>query len=338
MSDAQIQQTKERPHLRPSMLPKLALCSWYRSEENAGAAADRGTKLDVAFRAVIAGAALPAGLTAEESANVRWAVDTARALAGGAELVSVEEELKIEALGLTGTADLLCPEHNWSADLKTGQRRNYLEQQACYALGFMDRQFVDEWTVYLIYCDLQEMERLHFTRDEAERLVRGVLAKEADPQSLPQVNDYCGWCALRFDCEARKERLGLIPLSELEVFDQAPSEILRDFVLRANIVEEFAAKAKEVLKERLVAGDKVAGVSLVSKRGARKVPERVIELHLKSLGVGDILAAYGPLSEAKLLEIWERKLPDTPFPKDQVQEVPGSSYVRVSHPKAKALQ
>ena len=320
--------------LRPSMLPKLAKCGDYRPEEVPGDAAARGTTMDVAFREAIGGndAKLQA-LEALDKTAVIWAVDTARALAAGAGLISKEEDLRIEALGMTGTADLLCPDGLWSVDLKTGQVRNYDEQQAEYALGFMDSHFVDEWKVYLIFCDQQELVSRYFTRESADAIVRGVIAKAVSGEP-PTPNEYCGWCAKRFECQPRRETLGLIPLDEFPLFEQVPSELLRAFVIRAGTIEDFAVKGREIIKSRILAGEKIAGCSLVSKRGSRKAPERLIELNLSKLGTGDVLAAYGPMSEAKLKEIWARKLPDVPFPEDQLTESPGSSYVRVSAPKS----
>ena len=129
-------ETKE--WLRPSMLPKLQKCGHYRPDV-AGEAAERGTLIDFAFRDAINecwGRAQQ--LSDEDLEAVTWAVHTARAYAGGALLVSDERDLKVSALGLTGTADLLCSAGLWSADLKTGQKRDYIAQQAAYALGFMD--------------------------------------------------------------------------------------------------------------------------------------------------------------------------------------------------------
>lgn len=321
--------------LRPSALPKLAMCGSYRSDADAGVYAARGTKLDDLFRRAIAHENISVGeLTNDEIIALRWSVDTARALSGKMPLESRESELRIEAEGLEGTADVLCEQGGWSGDLKTGQRRSYLEQQAAYALGFMDRFFSDEWTIYLIYCDLQEVETLRFTRESATVLVRDAIAKALGGEP-PTPNEYCGWCARRWECSARREAIGIVPFergSELKLED-APSPLLRDFILRANTVDDFAVRAREILKDRILAGNKVPGCSLVSKRGARKVSSRVIELHIKDLGYGDVLSVYGDMSEEKLKEIWARKLPNKPFPESEVQEMPGSSYVRVSRPR-----
>ena len=319
--------------LRPSILPKLALCGQFRSAP-AGAAAERGTRLDVVFRDAIAGGWKAAGkLDPLELDAVQWAVDTARALANGSPLESDEEALKIWTLGMPGTGDLLCEELLWSADLKSGQKRNYLEQQAAYALGYMERAFADEWTVYLLYCDLREVETLRFTRESAEATVRNAIAKGVSGEP-PTVNEYCGWCSNRFNCAPRRESLGLVEIEEKALLDSLPSELLREFITRAGIVEEFADEARGILKSRLVQGFKVAGVSLTTKRGSRKVPERVVELNLSALGVADVLAAYGPMSESKLREIWQRKIPGKPFPEDAVMESPGSAYITIRKPKA----
>ncbi len=319
--------------LRPSILPKLALCGQYRSAP-AGAAAERGTRLDVVFRDAIAGGWKAAGkLDPLELDAVQWAVDTARALANGSPLESDEEALKIWTLGMPGTGDLLCEELLWSADLKSGQKRNYLEQQAAYALGYMERAFADEWTVYLLYCDLREVETLRFTRESAEAIVRNAIAKGVSGEP-PTVNEYCGWCSNRFTCAPRRESLGLVEIGEKALLESLPSELLREFVTRAGIVEEFADEARGILKSRLIQGEKVPGVTLTSKRGSRKVPERIVELKLGGLGVADVLAAYGPMSEAKLREIWQRKIPGKPFPEDSVLESPGSAYITIRKPKA----
>jgi hypothetical protein len=363
-----------KPWLRPSILPKLALCAHYRSEANAGAAAERGTKLDVAFRdtvtedesddgetgdndfpteadaerehaaklqpflALLDGKNIETTLDADDRAAVRWAVDTAKALAGNNRLESREEVLRVEIFGMTGTADLLCEPH-WSADLKSGQKRNYVEQQAAYALGFMEQLFVDEWTVYLLYCDQQEIERLHFTIESARQIVREVLAK-ANSSEPPQVNDYCGWCARRFECPARKEALGIAPFEGpgAITFEEATSDQLREYVIRARIIEDFKDKAREILKERTVKGENTAGVSLTSRKGNRKLPVVHLAPVAYAKTVVELLDGLPAISEEKAKALWESAGVTTEFPTDKVQQLPGSSFVRVSKPKKEALK
>lgn len=321
--------------LRPSALPKLALCGRYRPDPAPGAAAERGTRLDGLFRLLIAHHHIAAPAAAEDRQALSWAVETARILSGGLPLESREDALRIECLGLTGTADLLCAEARWSADLKTGQRHDYRAQQAAYALGFMDAFFCDAWTVHLLYCDLEHVETLRFTREEAEEIVRHAIAAALDETAPPQPNESCGWCARRWECPARREALGILPLGGPAAvrLEEAPSPLLREFVLRAGIVEDFAERARDLLKERLILGEKIPGCSLVSRRGSRRVPPAAIEQYWHALGAEDLLAAYGSLSEGKLRELWQRKLPDQPFPADAVEEQPGSTFLRLARPR-----
>ncbi len=322
--------------LRPSMLPKLAKCTSYRSEANAGPAADRGTRIDAATRAALMGQPIDRGaFPPEDLEAIEWTVAAAKALAGEHALEAREEHLRVEALGLTGTADLSCEGAFWSADQKTGQLRDYLEQQALYALGFMDLTFSDEWTAYLLFCDQREVVTLRFTRESAEREVRAVLARVAGEEP-PTPNEYCGWCALRWTCAARREAIGIRPLDGdgAVVLDDLASPALRDFVLRAGVVADFAEKAREILLGRIMGGEKVPGCSAVSKRGARKVLVRFLVANMKKLGAGVLELLFKDVSESKLLPIVEEKMPGATIPPEDVLETPGSTYLRVGKPKA----
>lgn len=328
--------TASNDWLRPSTLPKLARCGHFRSEPDSGPAAERGQRLDTVFRALVAGENIGVTeLDPDDRDSVRWAVDTVRALSGGYALESREEYLRATALGLSGTADLLCAGAGWSADLKTGQRHSYLEQQAAYALGFMDDCFADDWTTYLIYCDLREIVTHRFTRAEAERIVRAALAT-ARGDEPPSVNEFCGWCIKRFECAARKESIGIIPFADAQslAIETAESPLLREFVLRAGIVEEFAEKAREVLKSRCMAGEKVPGVSLVSKRGSRRIEASALVPLVEKVGAEQLLSALGSLTESRAQELWIGSSIEAPFPAEAVEEMPGSAFVRVGHPRA----
>lgn len=316
--------------IRPSALPKLALCGHYCGDKNAGEAANRGTRLDVAFRAMIAGEVLAlAEFEPAEVAALIWAVDTARALAGEHPLESRESELRIEAAGMEGTADLLCEHGKWSADLKTGQIRNYLEQQAAYALGFMERFFVDEWTVYLLYCDQEQVETLRFTLESAKQAIKDALAPYHGGLP-PQANEYCGWCAWRFDCSARRESLGILPAFREIDFASADSTRLRDFVLASKVVEDFADKAREELLSRAIKGEKVEGVSFTANgRKTRTVANEHIIRLAGEIPVISLAEAVGSLSESKA-----KALLGNHFSADMVNEVHGSAYVTIKSPKA----
>ena len=334
-------------NIRPSLLPKIAECACYESEAQAGAAADRGNAIDIHFRAILstegAERAEAIGKAAfaldEESADaLAWACEMAELLAGDHRLVARVEDLRIEACGMSGTADLACPAGQWSADLKSGQIRNYREQQAAYALGFMDKYFEEEWSVYLLYCDQREYVRLRFTREEAEKLVREQIARRSDPQRVPTPCDYCGWCANRFRCIPRLEQaMPLVPVVESETPEQAFELILADngrtvaFLKACKTIEDLDEKAREVLKERLIAGKaeglKIPGVSLITKKGNQVLPAEELGEVARKLGPTRLLGALGPISKAKAEKLFTEA--GLELPADKLIETAGSCYVQV---------
>lgn len=335
-------------NIRPSLLPKIAECACYESEPYAGAAADRGTSLDLHFRGVIDATAPEDRATLvgemrreidEDAADaVMWAVEMAQLLSGDHPLIAKEDDLRIEACGMIGTADLSCPSAKWSADLKSGQIRNYREQQAAYSLGFMDRYFEDEWTVYLLYCDQREYVRLEFTREDAEKIVREQIARRSDPQRLPSPCDYCGWCANRFRCIPRLEQaMPLVPVVESETPEQAFELILADndkavaFLRACKTIEDMKEKARDVLKDRLVAGKaeglKVTGVSLVTKKGSLVLPVEELFEVAKKIGPKKLLAALGSISKAKAEKLFAEA--GLEMPADKLIETAGSCYVQI---------
>ena len=355
-----------RPWMRPSVLPKISLCGHYRPEEFAGEAAGRGTVLDEAFRASIpaddnegdseaeseespddggssralALRAVMAGadgvaLAAEDSGAVLWAVDTARALAGPCSLEAREDRLRVDC-GVAplppGTADLLCVAARWSADLKSGLERDYESQQACYALGFMDLYFCDEWVVYLLYCDLRKVVRLTFTREGAEEIIRDALGLYLGGVP-PEPNAYCGWCSQRWQCPARREALGLVlPPEETMAADLGAMDSikLRNFVLAGKTLEDFIKEARRILAKRRLR-EEIPGVTLVNKRGSSKLP--AVELAgIAQKHPGEVLALLGSISEEKALAIWSDHS-NEPFPAAAVVHSPGCSFVKVTMPK-----
>jgi len=334
-------------NIRPSLLPKIAECACYESEAFAGAAADRGNEIDFHFRAILStsgkeqaeAVAMAAHALDEEAADsLTWACEMSQLLAGDHQLLARDEELKIEACGMTGTADLACPGGMWSADLKSGQIRNYREQQAAYALGFMDKYFEEEWTVYLIYCDQREYVRLQFTRDEAEKIIREQIARRSDPQRFPTPCDYCGWCAQRYRCIPRLEQaMPLVPVVENEHPEQAFELLLADnektvaFIRACKTIEDMKDKARDVLKDRLVAGKieglKIPGVSLISKKGNQVFPAEELAEVGKKLGPTKLLKALGSISKSKAEKLFEEA--GLEMPADKLIDTAGSVYIQI---------
>lgn len=334
-------------NIRPSLLPRIAACACFDSDPNPGVAANRGNEIDFHFRVILstdgtaraeAVGSAAFSLDEESAESLTWACEMAGLLAGDHKLLARDEDLRIEACGMTGTADLACPAGQWSADLKTGQIRNYREQQAAYALGFMDKYFEEEWTVYLLFCDQREYVRLPFTREEAERVVREQIARRADPERVPTPCDYCGWCANRFRCIPRLEQaMPLVPVVDAEVPEQAFEAVLADnakavaFLQACRTVRDLEEKARETIKDRLLAGKgeglKIPGISLVSKKGSEVLPAEELFEVAKKIGPKKLLAALGSISKAKAEKLFAEAELD--LPADKLIETAGSVYIQV---------
>ena len=320
--------------LRPSNLPKLAICACFEPNAEAGPAAARGTMLDGVFRRRLHGdKSDDTAIAKDELDAVDWAIDTLRAIAGTANIITDEDRCKIECSGLTGTADAWLPELGMSADLKTGQLRNYREQMAAYALGFMDATFRTEWTSHLLFCDQRQLVTHRFTYDEANALVTDVIARFHDATKEPVVCDYCSWCAKCDSCPARLELAAkaLTPTEPAFNFEGilADNEKLGHFLTACAVLDDFRESAEEAAKKRLIAGDKIPGWKLSSRKAPEFVYHDAVGRYMDRFGFGAVLGAYGNLSAAKFRELWAAKMPaDTAFPEELIQRGAGSVSLR----------
>lgn len=336
---------------RPSLLPKLAACPKYQPTEFAGDAAGRGTTMDVVFRETICGMPDRSTVLNEDAfAAVCWAVDTCRILAGEHPLEAREEHLMIECEGMTGTADVLCEGARWSGDLKSGQVRNYLEQQACYALGFMDRFWCDEWTVYLLFCDARELTTLRFTREEAERIIRDVKAAALDDLAQASPCDYCGWCALRWKCPTRLETvawyLGLDPATvDLKEAASDPLKLGQALDLTHEIQKEDGLHdfLKDAARAHISEGKPVPGWKLQNGRETKSVPALQLqapfkggETILKLVGTQACMAACGNLTAPKFEGLWQTAFGQEPIPPGTININHGSPFLAKDRKKKPA--
>lgn len=325
--------------LRPSNLPKLAICACYEPDPNAGPAAARGTKLDGVFRRRVLGDKSDDGaIEKDELDAVDWAINTLRAIAGTAEIITAEDRCKIACLGLTGTADAWLPELGLSADLKTGQVRDYRAQMAAYALGFMDATFRTEWTAHLLFCDQRQLVSHRFGYGEAKALVTEVIARFHDFGKEPVVNEYCGWCSKAETCPARLQLAAkaLAPAEPAFNFEAvlADNAKLGAFLTACSVLEDFRERAEEAAKKRLIVGEKIPGWTISSRKGAEFVFHDAVGRYIDRFGFGSVLGAYGNLSAAKFRQIWAEKMPaDQPFPEELIQRGAGSVSLRRVQPK-----
>jgi hypothetical protein len=311
--------------LRPSALPKLAVCPCYKGASGQSEAAARGTLLDTAFRDAMQGEAMLGDISEEDANTVFWAIETLKALAGSDVVLTSEEFCKIEIqkFGMSGTADAIIPSKGMLADLKTGQIRNYKEQMAAYALGLMIENFSDAWTCHLLFCDQRELVTHRFTFDEALKIVSDVVHAYNNENKVPTPCEYCEWCAFSTTCEVRVSQ-ALEPLSVsfgpshivTEIFDNilASPEKLGDFLTKCKILEKFQAKAEDIARMRLEEGEEVPGWKLGKGRESEFVNARKVYEYRDKLGIGDIFDSYGSMSGNKFRKLWEERFPNEPIP------------------------
>lgn len=322
--------------LRPSLLPKLAECPCFEPLATAGPAADRGTLMDTAFRQSLLDSPFDWSLLDQlQIEAVNWAVDTARIFASRKPILAKEDDLRVAMCGMEGTADAACPDRFWSADLKSGQIRGYTEQQAAYALGFMERFFVEEWTTHLLFCDERQVVSRVWTLDEAETMVRHVQACALDANAVPAPNEYCGWCAKRYSCRPRLELvawwIGKRP-DELNL-----EECFRDPAKLAGLLEVFydigkndglLDAAKDAAKKLMLDEQTdVPGWKLQSRKGSEFISATQFERYWTDMGFARVLQACGNVSREKFAEAWNATYPGKPFPTDIAQQGAGSTFV-----------
>jgi hypothetical protein len=325
--------------LRSSNFPKLALCACYQSDPNPGPAAERGSSLDALFRARMAG--LPEQHEMFYQPNeadldaVEWAVTTLKALAGGADVLTRENDCRVVIPGLQnpGTADAIIPEKLAHADLKTGQKRNYREQMAGYALGLMEAHFATEWTAHLLFCDQKEVVTHRFTFEEARSIVEAVIARFNDPNKTPTPCEYCGWCAKRETCPARLVQVGSAITAANPGFDFAA--VLSDnaklgmFLNACSVLDDYREQAETTAKERLGAGQEIPGWKLSTRRGPEFVDAITVGQYISQMGFGPVLAAYGNLSAKKFRDLWAVRMPSgKPFPEEHVKHGKATTSLR----------
>jgi hypothetical protein len=267
--------------MRHSLLPKLAACSCFEPKQGeSGPAAQRGTMLDAAFRDALATGKLNENnLSQDDAKAVKWAIKQVKAIAGDDEIISNEDELKVQTPGIEhiGTEDSRIPKKQTSCDLKTGTMRSYAGQAAAYAWGNMESYFCEEWTYYLIFCDQKEIVEHKFTLESAKAIVKGILDAHSDPNKEPSQCDYCSWCSKRDTCKAIVQ-----PVQEAHAIMESGANlaVLRDEIaseparlgrfleLQKIFESELVKPLKEIAKAKLDAHIELPGWRLSKVKGS----------------------------------------------------------------------
>ena len=318
--------------LRPSNLPKLVLCAWYRPQEEQSEAAARGTSVDTIYRQILGGLKdFPDGSAADIQA-ADWAACQTDQVAGKNLVLARKEQCAVRIPGFPnpGEVDALCPKLFCSFDIKTGQYYDYSLQMAAYAWGLMEEYFAETWTTWLLFCDLRRVYKYTFTYAEARRLVLEVRARY-ETAAAPAFNSYCGWCANAGECPVLINRADqALAFTEKPKFDfqalLANPQRLGFFLSACRAVEPYQQQATDRAKQYLLAGTDVPGWSLVTRSPGKFVePPAVVPLADK-LGAARVLQAYGNLSVAK----YEKLCAEAGLSPDSaaIQQGAGTVYLR----------
>ena len=308
--------------IRHSALDKLDLCPCFESNPVSGPAAERGTRMDLAFRGLLMGERQPfLALSDEEQDSVMWAVTTAKDLAQGHPIISDESQLKVVTphLSHVGTEDARVEALCLSMDLKSGQPRTYHKQQAAYALGNMAREFVNEWECVLLFCDQQEVVHYRYTYDEADAWVNGIVQTVNDPNKTPCANEYCSWCVKKDRCQQVVEPVvqtlaaveSEVSLAEVRQNVLADPTRLAKVLKAASIFEkEFLKPLKDAAKQLLLDGGSLPGWKLQHQTGSEYF-DRIAIVSAAVAGkssLDDLVSAMGGDMGGKAYREWHEKL------------------------------
>lgn len=325
--------------ITPSALPKLAECALYVSAPGASPAAERGTAIDVAIRELLLGNDTPfEALPAEDKPSAQWGLVTLRALGKGSPIESREEYLAMEVPGLSkvGTADAVCVDEMWVADIKTGQVRSYRAQLAAYALACMNDNFADEWVAHVVYVDQRVVRSYEFTRPLAEQVVAGILSSATSPEAEPTPCEYCTWCANFNSCKAivRQSSEALALVRDERSLDEIRAEIAADplalsvFAANWKVADKHLAEPLLItLRTRLTEGEEIPGWKLTKQTTRRYVePDDYMPVVKRMTPEQAFFAGGGKISADTFLEAAKSLGIDSP--EKLVKTAPGTQQMR----------
>ena len=336
--------------IRHSALDKLDLCPCFESNPISGPAAERGTRMDLAFRGLLMGERQAfLALTADEQDSVMWAVNEAMQLSQGKGIITDEALLKVTTphLSHVGTEDARVEALSLSMDLKSGQPRSYHKQQAAYALGNMARTFTTEWECVLLFCDQKEVVHYSYTYEEADAWVKGIVQSATDPNRQPCANEYCSWCVKKDTCPARTgpivETLAVVEsqptgvsLEALKDGLLADPERLGAFLTTNAIFEDFVDDLKIKAKALMLHAHTVVPGWKIQTEAGREHFDRIAIVSAAvtgKSGLDDLVANCGGKMTGSKFREWCAKMG---VPVREEQAIVGKEIVKLVADKKKA--
>lgn len=348
--------------LRPSNLPKFAVCRCFANSDTTSDAAVRGTLVDAVMREALgAGKDVPEsveGLDADALAAAAWGVERVREIAAGSPIVTREDDLRVDLHGEVlpdfepgafGTLDAHVPQQCAVIDFKTGLVRNYKEQMAAYCLAMMSRsesdftmEPTDRYTAYLVFVDAREVVQHVFTKEEAVAVLRAAIDRPRAPEGC----EYCSWCrhfevcpvTLRAVAEVQRVGSGLpeaapaalsadtLPpaLSELVEDEAAAREFLSMFATVKAWAELLKSKLKEKLAKLEEGGQKSPYFMLTKAAERRSILPLALGRYMKEFGFDRIFRLVKPIAYKDFEPVWREVFRDKPIPEELVKVEAGT--------------
>lgn len=331
--------------IRPSSLPKLQECRCFVSKPASSEAAARGTRLDAIIREQWINPSPVEGMSQEDDAAVTFAFSTLKLLSGGMRVETQEDQLQAVVpvdVVKDGTMDALCIAGGWLADFKTGQIRDYAAQMAAYSLACMDAYFADEWTSHLIFVDQKQVISHHWTREEAEQLVSGIVNK---PQ-VPTLCEYCTWCGAFETCQlvhkSAEEVVSIQAEEKPTVYEKSVKKLLPElealkhdhaaahaFLNKLAIVNDWADVLKKCIREQLTDEEKNDYFNRIVVSGKKVVNPLALGKYWEEFGWQRLLGMCSQIPLSSVEKEWREVMGEKPIPADLIVTSGSSVQLRL---------
>jgi len=303
--------TLERSIFRPSMLDKLAECSWFRSEPIPGAAAARGNVLDELLRVHYTGEKIE--VPPQEREPFEYAIRVTDQIAGNRWIETRKEFCKVEIprFQQPGECDAVIASSFTSIDWKSGHLRSYKLQQAAYALGQMLTNWAPRWSAAVVFYDEEQVVWERFELAEAWALIDQAQEHYNMP-GAPTINRYCAWCANFETCPAQREAAGY----GLAVAERAINfaDILEDpvklgkFLTGCHSLGQYEKLGRARAREYFFQKTEVPGFALSNGKRTHNLPVETLVWLLSSQkdwpqAIRAALEVHGPMTKQKYEEL-----------------------------------
>lgn len=289
--------------IRPSSLPALSQCPCF--ESGSSEYTEDGTERHHALTEHFAGDDSRLEFMEEDqAAAVRWAAEYIRIHAPMSDHpIDFEKKLRMdddEMNEITGTPDVVCGSHLF--DLKW-RHSDYTAQMAAYVcMMFTANPKLETVTVHLLFGAFKRAETFRLDWATAAEIIHPIIERARNPERVPALCDYCGWCKLKLTCPAFNVRVDAVvkarPDWELEQYETAfitegpeMAKALRVARKLAKWCEAVEWRAKELWTKE---GVQIPGFELRERQAKQYITDVAAAFNLSGLPQDKFLACCEP--------------------------------------------